>query len=218
MQSLLKRVIRAIFFWVYSLMMGSLSLSLGMTDTIDSFPQAAGASCVMDVISESMQKWALNIPISDDSIEACADRGLNVPGHTRATARPKVERTRRDARSTQFERVHEPINQSQRGSTVSKQGNGSFKISAWDETPHDESDNGPNLTQAHVEQTYAGAIEGKSTIVYLMMYREEETAHFVGYEHVTGTIDGKQGSFKLKHRGAFKDRAISEVRDGDTAR
>lgn len=87
---------------------------------------------------------------------------------------------------------------------MSQQGMGSFQISAWDETPYGENEDSLGITQASVKQSYSGLIEGESTVAYLMLHRADETACFVGYEKVSGRVDGKRGSFMLEHRGSFE--------------
>ncbi|NBC17248.1 MAG: DUF3224 domain-containing protein [Bacteroidetes bacterium] len=87
---------------------------------------------------------------------------------------------------------------------MEKNAQGTFQITSWDETPLPDCDEGLNLTRASVQQTYAGAIDGKGSVEYLMKHRTDETATFVGYERITGAIDGRQGSFLLEHRGTFE--------------
>ncbi len=82
--------------------------------------------------------------------------------------------------------------------------NATFKIKTWDEKPYDEIDGAPKLTRAKVTKTYHGDIEGESTLEYLMMYRQDGTASFVGLERVVGSLGGRSGSFVLQHKGTFE--------------
>ena len=78
-----------------------------------------------------------------------------------------------------------------------------FKIESWEEQPYDEIEGAPKLTRAKVGKTYQGDIEGESTLEYLMMYRKDGTASFVGLERVVGSLSGRSGSFVLQHKGSF---------------
>lgn len=79
-----------------------------------------------------------------------------------------------------------------------------FAIKNWDEKPYSEGPNLPKLTRASVTKTFTGDIEGEGLVEYLMMYRADGSATFVGLERVVGQIDGKSGSFVLQRTGAFE--------------
>lgn len=85
-----------------------------------------------------------------------------------------------------------------------------FAITNWDEKPYSEVPNQPKLTRATVTKTLTGDIDGDSQIEYLMMYRGDGTAAFVGLERVTGRIAGKSGSFVLQRTGVFEDGQAKE--------
>lgn len=80
-----------------------------------------------------------------------------------------------------------------------------FQITGWDEKTTQDIGGGAKLTQAKVTQSYAGDIEGTSTIEYLMAYTVQGTASFVGLEWITGTVAGKSGTCVLQHVGAFSE-------------
>ena len=82
--------------------------------------------------------------------------------------------------------------------------NATFKLESWDEKPYDEIEGTPKLTRAKVTKTYHGDIEGESTLEYLMMYRADGTASFVGLERVVGSLGGRSGTFVLQHNGTFE--------------
>jgi len=79
-----------------------------------------------------------------------------------------------------------------------------FAIKNWDEKPYSEGQNEPKLTRATVTKTFTGDIEAESQVEYLMMYRSDGTAAFVGLERVSGRIAGKSGSFVLQRAGVFE--------------
>jgi len=80
-----------------------------------------------------------------------------------------------------------------------------FQITGWDEKTYEEIGGGAKLTNAKVTQSYSGAVEGASSIEYLMSYTIQGIAHFVGLERVSGTVAGKPGTFVLQHAGTFSD-------------
>jgi hypothetical protein len=83
----------------------------------------------------------------------------------------------------------------------------SFEIASWDESPFDEGDGMGKLTQASVGRTYSGDIVGESVTEWVMAYRLDETAAFVGIERIRGNIAGREGSVVLQHVGEFRDGA-----------
>ena len=85
-----------------------------------------------------------------------------------------------------------------------KSANARFAIKAWDEKPYSESQGQPKLTRASVTKSYTGDIEGDAHVEYLMMYRSDGSASFVGLERVVGRIGGRSGSFVLQRTGTFE--------------
>ncbi len=81
----------------------------------------------------------------------------------------------------------------------------SFQITSWEEKTYQEIGGGAKLSNAKVTQSYTGAIEGTSSIEYLMSYTTQGTAIFVGLERVSGTVAGKTGTFVLQHVGGFSE-------------
>lgn len=88
--------------------------------------------------------------------------------------------------------------------------NGRFAIRNWDEKPYSEGDGLPKLTRASVTKTFSGDVEGESQVEYLMMYREDGTAAFVGLERVTARIGERSGSFVLQRTGVFEEGLAKE--------
>jgi len=82
--------------------------------------------------------------------------------------------------------------------------NARFAIKAWDETPYSEGDDLPKLTRASVTKAYTGDIDADGHVEYLMMYRADGSASFVGHERITGSIAGRKGSFVLQRTGVFE--------------
>ena len=84
-----------------------------------------------------------------------------------------------------------------------------FAITTWDEKPLSE-DGGLKLTRASVAKTFTGDIEGEGHVEYLMMYRADNSATFVGLERVVGRIGGKAGTFVLQRIGTFENGQAKE--------
>jgi hypothetical protein len=87
---------------------------------------------------------------------------------------------------------------------VSTQATGTFKIDSWDEQPYAE-----KLTRAQVKATYSGDLEGQGETEWLMCYREDKTADFVGFQRIVGRIGGRSGSFVFQSTGAFDGKEAS---------
>jgi len=82
--------------------------------------------------------------------------------------------------------------------------NARFAIKTWDEKAYSEGQDLPKLTRAIVTKTFTGDIEGEGQVEYLMMYRSDGSATFVGLERVVGQIGGKTGTFVLQRTGVFE--------------
>jgi hypothetical protein len=82
--------------------------------------------------------------------------------------------------------------------------NARFAIRSWDEKGYSEGQDLPRLTRASVSKTFTGDIEGEGQVEYLMMYRGDGSATFVGLERVSGRIGGRSGTFVLQRTGVFE--------------
>lgn len=87
---------------------------------------------------------------------------------------------------------------------MKKTANARFAIKSWDEKPYSEGQGQPKLTRASVTKTYTGDIDGEAQVEYLMMYRGDGSAAFVGLERFAGRIGGKTGTFVLQRTGTFE--------------
>jgi Protein of unknown function (DUF3224) len=87
---------------------------------------------------------------------------------------------------------------------VSTQATGTFKIDSWDEQPYAD-----KLTRAQVKATYSGDIEGQGETEWLMCYREDKTADFVGFQRLVGRLGDRSGSFVIESTGAFDGKVAS---------
>jgi uncharacterized protein DUF3224 len=86
---------------------------------------------------------------------------------------------------------------------------GTFKYTSWDENAYEELSNGRRLTRASVAQALSGDIEGEGSAEWLMCYRPDKTATFVGLQRLTGRVGDREGSFVVESHGTY---------DGELAR
>ena len=87
---------------------------------------------------------------------------------------------------------------------MKKTANSRFAIKTWDEKPYNEGPDQPRLTRATVTKTFTGDIDGDGHVEYLMMYRGDGSATFVGLERIVGRMGDKSGSFVLQRLGVFE--------------
>jgi len=80
-----------------------------------------------------------------------------------------------------------------------------FAITSWDEKAYSEGQDLPKLTRASVSKSFTGDIEGEGQVEYLMMYRGDGSAAFVGLERVSGRVGARSGTFVLQRTGVFED-------------
>src|SRR5881396_2159598 len=86
-----------------------------------------------------------------------------------------------------------------------------FTIKSWDEKPYSEGQDLPKLTRAAVTKTFTGDVAGEGHVEYLMMYRSDGSATFVGLERVTGQVAGKAGTFVFQRTGIFENGVAKET-------
>jgi hypothetical protein len=91
-----------------------------------------------------------------------------------------------------------------------KTAKGRFAIKSWDEKPYSEGEGLPKLTKASVAKTFTGDIEGEGHVEYVMMYRDDGSAAFVGLERIVGRIGSRTGSFVLQRIGMFENGEAKE--------
>jgi hypothetical protein len=78
-----------------------------------------------------------------------------------------------------------------------------LKIASWDETTTAEFDDNSKITHAVV--TLAEGAEGltSGTSESVLYYRPDGSSSYVGVLRLTGTLDGRTGSFVLTDRGGY---------------
>ena len=88
--------------------------------------------------------------------------------------------------------------------------NARFTITGWDEKPVGDAQQLPKMTRASVTKTFSGDIEGDGHVEYVMTYRPDGSAAFVGLERIVATIAGRTGSFALQRTGVFENGQAKE--------
>lgn len=78
---------------------------------------------------------------------------------------------------------------------------GQFKITGGREETYSERNPG-RLTRAGGTQAFSGGIEGTGRIEWIMCYRGDRTAEFVGIQEIDAMIDGRRGAFVLTSVGS----------------
>ena len=82
--------------------------------------------------------------------------------------------------------------------------NATFEIKSWDERPWDVREGLPKLTLASVRKSYRGDIDGEGVVEYVMAYREDGSASYVGLERIVGRIGRRSGSFVMQGIGKYE--------------
>ncbi|MEU8872299.1 DUF3224 domain-containing protein [Streptomyces javensis] len=73
---------------------------------------------------------------------------------------------------------------------------GHFTYADWQETALEETEGGAKLARAVVTNAFSGGIEApRTSCQYAITYLPDKTGVCCGYELLTGTLDGRAGSF-----------------------
>ena len=78
---------------------------------------------------------------------------------------------------------------------------GSLEVTGGTEDPYDELEGGIKLTHASGSQAFTGDLTAEGSVHWLMLYRADKTAHFVGLQRITGSVGGRTGSFVASAEG-----------------
>ncbi|ONI89162.1 hypothetical protein ALI22I_16790 [Saccharothrix sp. ALI-22-I] len=74
----------------------------------------------------------------------------------------------------------------------------------WDGKRYDEV-TGPKQTTGAMTVAYSGALEAVGDMRFVMSYPDDDSCTSIAYELVTGTLDGRKGTFVLHHTGGYRD-------------
>jgi hypothetical protein len=87
--------------------------------------------------------------------------------------------------------------------------NAVITVHTYEPTTYDEPSEGPKLSRIHVEESFAGDIDGAGVVEFLQAGREDGSASFVGIERVSGRVAGRQGTFLLQDAGTVEGNVVS---------
>lgn len=82
-------------------------------------------------------------------------------------------------------------------------------VQQYQPAAYEEPAQGPTLNRIHVEETFAGDIEGTGVVEFLQASAADGSASFVGIERVTGSVGGRTGTFLLQDAGTVADGVVS---------
>ncbi|CAM5336389.1 hypothetical protein SAVIM338S_00995 [Streptomyces avidinii] len=81
---------------------------------------------------------------------------------------------------------------------------GEFTFKDWEEHPVGPADAFPRLARATVTNAFTGTVTApETTCDYAIAYTGDNVGTYAGMELVSGTVDGREGSFVLKEEGSF---------------
>ncbi|GHO47561.1 hypothetical protein KSX_57240 [Ktedonospora formicarum] len=85
------------------------------------------------------------------------------------------------------------------------QANTTRSVKDWQrKTWHDKTEvSGTNLFRVEILHRYEGIIEGEGSIQYLIAENKNLTGSTIALEKVTGSVDGRSGSFVFQQIGTF---------------
>jgi hypothetical protein len=86
-----------------------------------------------------------------------------------------------------------------------------FTTASWEEKPHTSEDAFPRVTYALVANDFKGVLEGQASQIVTMTYLTPTAGSFVALEKITGTLDGRAGSFVLEHRGTYAGTTVTST-------
>ena len=79
---------------------------------------------------------------------------------------------------------------------------GRFDLTSWVEEAYDDAD-GARLVKVRNTKTFQGGISGTSSTELLQAIAGDGGAAYVGMERVAGEIDGRKGTFVLRHSASM---------------
>ncbi|TQM39026.1 DUF3224 domain-containing protein [Pseudonocardia cypriaca] len=79
---------------------------------------------------------------------------------------------------------------------------GRFDLTSWAEDAYDDAD-GARLLKVQNTKTFEGGISGTSSTELLQAIAGDGGAAYVGMERVAGEIDGRKGTFVLRHSASM---------------
>jgi hypothetical protein len=85
----------------------------------------------------------------------------------------------------------------------------SFTNDRYDEEPYGESE-GPEVSRVHISRTFSGDLAGEST-AELLIAKSEGGGGYVGHDRISGTLQGKSGTFVFQHTGLMGPEGVTNT-------
>jgi len=76
-----------------------------------------------------------------------------------------------------------------------------FDITGWEPSEIPSAEGGPRLGRAFIKKAFRGALQGSSETEMMSCQGENGGAGYIAQEVVTGTLDGRAGTFVMQHGG-----------------
>jgi hypothetical protein len=86
---------------------------------------------------------------------------------------------------------------------------GRIEVQTYEPQAYEQPDDGPQLVEIQVTETFSGDIEGQGVVRFLQSIRADGAASFVGIERVTGRVGDRHGSFLLQDPGTLAGSTVS---------
>lgn len=78
-------------------------------------------------------------------------------------------------------------------------------MTSWEETTTREIESGLKITRSRASYNLEGSINGETSLDYSMVYLTSHMVLFLGFELISGTMDGRPGTLVLRHDGKFNN-------------
>jgi hypothetical protein len=83
------------------------------------------------------------------------------------------------------------------------QATGTFRVSSMEEDTYQPLEQGGKLTRARGDQAFSGDIQGDGHVEWLMCYRADGSARFIGHQLMSCSVEGRRGTFVIEATGEF---------------
>ncbi|MEM9285811.1 MAG: DUF3224 domain-containing protein [Pseudomonadota bacterium] len=84
-----------------------------------------------------------------------------------------------------------------------------YDVTGWNEHSLIELAAPNKFSRAEVKRQHSGRLVGAETLTYTLAYRDEHTSVFVGMGVLTGSFDGRDGTYCVMERGQFENGIVT---------
>jgi uncharacterized protein DUF3224 len=86
---------------------------------------------------------------------------------------------------------------------------GTIEVRSHQRQPYEEREDGPDLVEIHVSESFVGDIEGDGAVRFLQALHKDGSADMCGIERIDGTLAGRAGSFLLQDEASRKGTTVA---------